>query len=222
MGIQRRGLYPEECVPYQGQKTECSKSMTKCEESQKLKVLEHCVITREKAVKREIYNKGPVVAPMYLKTEYLTYASGVYTPTEGSDQLFDPNGEPIMHAVVLLGWGKSQGTPYWWIRHSWGSGWGENGYARVSIHSVVRDSYVITGTVATEEAIQAAEQKKIDDEKAKERAKIERAERDERIREARKKREEEQAAQKGEDADADLNDLDEDFESEIEAAPEEV
>lgn len=207
--IQRRGLYPEECVPYKAEKGQCK---TDCDESKKLKVLDHCVLTREKAIKRDIYNKGPVVAPIYLKNEYLTYSSGVYTPTEGADSLFTPDDEATMHAVTLLGWGKSQGVPYWTIRHSWGSGWGEDGYARVSIGSVVRDSYVVTGTVATEEAIQAAEQKKIEDEKRKEEAKKERALRDERIREARKQREAEEASQKEQD---DLNDLDDDFEAEV-------
>jgi len=211
--IQRRGLYPEECVPYVGQIGSACK--TECAEDKKFKVLEHCVLTQEKAVKREIFNRGPVVAPLYLKAEYLVYGSGVYSSTPNADQMFDGNGKASMTAVTLVGWGKSQGTPYWIVRHSWGSSWGENGYARVSMDSVVNDNYVVVGVPATEEAIQAAEQKKLADEARKEEAKKERALRDERIRQNRERYEAEKKQQQEVADDKDDMDDDDDFEAEV-------
>merc|ERR1711920_595680 len=95
--------------------------------------------------------------------------------------------------------GKSDGTPYWIVGHSWGASFGENGYARVSIGSVLRDGYVVVGMPATAEAVEAAEKKRLDEELQKEEAKKERAARDERIREARKKAEE-AAAKEAQDA----------------------
>lgn len=211
--IQKKGLYPDECVPYAGVKEPvCSKSMTTCTDEQKVKVLDHCVLTKEKSVKREIYNKGPVVAPLYLKSEYLVYSGGVYTPTENAETVFDSSDQAAMHAVMIVGWGKSQGTPYWWVRHSWGTGWGENGYARVATNSVVRDGYVITSTPATEENVKAAEIAKVEADKRKEERKKERAERDERIREQRAKMEAEKAAAT---EDNDLKDLDDDFDDDV-------
>jgi len=212
--IQRRGLYPEECVPYVGQKgPACSAKLTTCDESKKLKVLQHCVLTNTKAVKREIYNRGPVVAPLYLRKEYLVYSGGVYTPLENTEPLWDADNEPIMHAVGILGWGKSQGVPYWLVRHSWGTGWGEEGYARIAMDTVLRDSYVVVGVAATEEAVQAAEKKKEEAEIRKEEAKKERAARDERIKENRERMEAEKAAQKEA---SDMQDMDdEDFEAEV-------
>jgi len=211
--IQRRGLYPEDCLPYAGEKGAACK--TDCDESKKLKVLEHCVMTQEKAIKREVYNRGPVVAPIFLKSEYLVYSSGVYTPTDNAqrDFMYDKDGKAILNAAVILGWGRSHGTPYWLVRHSWGSSWGEEGYARVAMDTVVHENYVVVGVPATAANIAAAEQKEAAAQKRKEEAKKERAERDERIRENRKKYESEKAAEKEQ---SDLKDMDDDdFESEV-------
>ena len=34
----------------------------------------------------------------------------------------------VNHAVVAVGWGVQNGTNYWVIRNSWGTGWGQKGY----------------------------------------------------------------------------------------------
>jgi len=34
-------------------------------------------------------------------------------------------GTSIDHAVVIVGYGTSGGVPYWLVRNSWGTGWGE-------------------------------------------------------------------------------------------------
>jgi len=210
--IQRRGLYPEKCVPYVGQIGAACK--TECKDEEKFKVLEHCVLTREKSVKREIFNRGPVVAPLYLKNDYLVYSGGVYSETPNAEQVFDRNGKASMAAASLVGWGKSQGTPYWIVRHSWGTSWGENGYARVAMDSIVNDNYVVVGVPATEEYIAVAEAKKVADEARKQEAKKERALRDERIRENRERHEAEKKAQQEAADDKDMDD-DDDFEAEV-------
>jgi len=225
---EKKGLYREECAPYVGKDSgkgaECSQKALKCDaaKQEKLEVLDHCVLTQgEKAVKREVYNNGPVVAPLFLKTEYLTYSSGVYTPTEGSETLFDTEGKAMQHAVVLLGWGKADGTPYWLVRHSWGKEWGEEGYARISMDSdIVREHYVVKATAATEQAKKEAEEAKAEAARRKEERKKENAERDARIAEKRKQREAEAAEKRAaegepeddpdlsEGSDAELDDID--------------
>jgi len=205
--IERRGLYPEECVPFAGAtKAECK---TDCDESRKLKSLSHCVLSGGHAeIKREIYNRGPIVAPMYLHDDLLVYSSGVYSPTQGSQPHFGADGQPIIHAVTVLGWGKTKGVPYWLIANSWGSTWGEAGFARVAFDTVLREGYMLVSQPATEEAYQELAKKKEMEAKRKEQAKKERAERDARIKEKQAQREAEKKAAQEEEEDLDLEDLD--------------
>jgi len=58
------------------------------------------------------------------------YSSGVFTmcPGQGRDVI-------INHAIQLVGYGVDGDKPYWIIRNSWGSGWGERGYMRLFRHA---------------------------------------------------------------------------------------
>jgi len=208
--IQRRGLYPEECLPYVGAKGATCK--TDCEESKKLKVIDHCVLSGpEKKLKREIFNKGPIVAPMMLMDEFLVYKDGIFTPTTDAMPVYDANGKALTHAVTVLGWGKSDGMSFWIIENSWGSGWGENGYAKVAMGTVLREEYTIAAVPATQEALEEQKQQQEEAARRKEEAKAERAARDERIKEKQRLREEEARAAReaaGEDEPEDDPDLD--------------
>jgi cathepsin F len=62
------------------------------------------------------------------------YKSGVYAPSRCPPEDLD-------HAVLVVGYGvepsnatataASSGTPYWIVKNSWGSSWGESGYFRI-------------------------------------------------------------------------------------------
>lgn len=223
--ISRRGLYPESCVPFVGAKgAQCK---TTCEDSKKVKPLDYCIMSGAKRLKRDIHNRGPIVAPMRLMDDFLVYKEGVYTPTENAKPVFGQDGNVIEHAITVHGWGKSQGVPYWIIENSWGKSWGENGYARVSMGNIM-ENYAISITPATEEAI--AEKTKLDAEAAvrKEEAKKERAERNARIKEAEEQRAAERAASGADEAelddldDVELDDVDADFDSEDEGEKKEA
>jgi KDEL-tailed cysteine endopeptidase len=40
-------------------------------------------------------------------------------------------GTCLDHAVILIGYGTQNGVPFWLVRNSWGTGWGESGYIRI-------------------------------------------------------------------------------------------
>merc|ERR1719296_656381 len=140
-----------------GAKTECK---TECKEEQKMKSLSYCLLSgEEKAMKREIFNRGPVVAPVFVQDDFLVYEGGIYTPTRYSRAQSGADDNSMFAAVTVLGWGKSEGTKYWIVSNSWGTGWGEKGYARVAIDSIVREGQAVVATPATEENIAEKERK---------------------------------------------------------------
>lgn len=59
---------------------------------------------------------GPVEASFTVYEDFLSYTGGVYNYTSG-----DALGG---HAIKMLGWGVSNGTPYWLCANSWNQDWG--------------------------------------------------------------------------------------------------
>lgn len=80
-------------------------------------------------IKAEIVTRGPVVC--YLNAEPI-YQWGFGDNrrkifTEGK------NRNQLNHAISVVGYGVEAGTPYWTIRNSWGSYWGDEGYFRLKL-----------------------------------------------------------------------------------------
>jgi len=78
-------------------------------------------------------NKGPLMAYIYVNDDFYSYATGVY---DGPNCRSDPTSCPVgyNHAIVLVGYGKTDdGIPYWKVRNSWGTHWGENGYFKIGM-----------------------------------------------------------------------------------------
>ena len=70
-------------------------------------------------------NVRPVAVAIEAGTsEFQNYKSGVFV---------EDCGHSLDHGVLLVGYSLSASTPYYIIKNSWGSDWGENGYIRLGI-----------------------------------------------------------------------------------------
>ena len=67
---------------------------------------------------------------MYYST-FVCFQGGVYHHVEGLEDKFNPF-EITNHAVLLVGYGvDADAGPYWVVKNSWGTTWGEDGYFRI-------------------------------------------------------------------------------------------
>lgn len=77
-------------------------------------------------IRRDIYHWGPVSTVMKVFDDFLKWnGKGIYE-YDGKSDLKEVH---IGHAVVIVGWGTSSDkVPYWIVRNSWGTSWGNSGY----------------------------------------------------------------------------------------------
>jgi cysteine peptidase B len=64
---------------------------------------------------------GPIAIAVDAEA-FMSYQSGIIT---------DCNGQQLNHGVLLVAYNNSDEIPYWVIKNSWGTSWGEDGYVRV-------------------------------------------------------------------------------------------
>ncbi len=72
------------------------------------------------ALKQAIYDYGPIAVAVCANSAMSSYRGGVFT---------GPSCTTVNHAVILTGWDDTGG--YWYMKNSWGTGWGESGYMRI-------------------------------------------------------------------------------------------
>lgn len=92
-------------------------------------------------MQRDLMRYGTISVALQVYEDFETYSSGVYQHTTGKYL----GG----HAVVAIGWGVENGTPYWLCRNSWNSGWGDSGLFKIlrgSNHCGIEGS-VVAGQV---------------------------------------------------------------------------
>ena len=76
------------------------------------------------SIKQAIMTYGPISVACAVTQAFGAYDGGVFNED-------DPHAQ-INHAVALVGWDDSQGeNGVWFLRNSWGPGWGEDGYMRI-------------------------------------------------------------------------------------------
>ena len=75
------------------------------------------------SMKQAIIDYGPISVAVAVNSAFHDYPGGVFS---------GPTSSNINHAIALVGWDDTQGSNgVWFLRNSWGPGWGENGYMRI-------------------------------------------------------------------------------------------
>jgi len=75
----------------------------------------------EESIKNALIEHGPIFAIINFSKNFYSYKSGVYYPTKNLSML---------HAVAIIGYNDT--GRYWIIKNSWGEGWGEKGWQKLS------------------------------------------------------------------------------------------
>ncbi|CAD8079100.1 unnamed protein product [Paramecium primaurelia] len=79
-------------------------------------------------MKIEIFNRGPIVCGVYATQELDDYEGGYIFSQKTNKTILN-------HFVSVVGWGIEDGVEYWIVRNSWGTYWGEMGFAKIKMHS---------------------------------------------------------------------------------------
>ena len=69
--------------------------------------------------------RGPIACSIAVTEDFFTLRDFSIYKDESGDTELD-------HSISVVGYGSEAGKDYWIIRNSWGSYWGENGFARIA------------------------------------------------------------------------------------------
>ncbi|MGE5086857.1 MAG: C1 family peptidase [Bacillota bacterium] len=126
--LQRSGAPDEACLPYSsgatGTDVACRASCPDAAQ-RSVKILSYATPTRgsrDIEAVRQALQKGPLVTTLGVYADFMAYAGGVYTHTQG-DYLGG-------HAISIVGYDDTKQA--FIIRNSWGEEWGEKGFGYVS------------------------------------------------------------------------------------------
>lgn len=77
--------------------------------------------------------KQPVAIAIEADTRYFqSYSSGVLTSSSC--------GTNLDHGVLIVGYGTENGIKYWLVKNSWGTTWGDKGYAKIERSESTNDA----------------------------------------------------------------------------------
>ena len=139
--FQRKFAVPWGCAVYKAtspSNPECSDMQVcstcwpgnKCEAVKPIqyKIKEWGIIQGPKQMKDQIYNHGPIQCSIMVTSKFYRWdGKGIY-----SEKIWKVS---IDHAITVVGWGYDEESDkeYWILRNTWGTMWGNGGFAKVQM-----------------------------------------------------------------------------------------
>jgi len=111
------GVCNESDCPYLASESAChSNPLQQCAHT-----IKHWKVTTDaKTIKDALYKNGPVYVGFAVYSDFSYYNGGVYRYASGYLRGY--------HAVCVVGWDDTKDGGAWYVKNSWGTGWGDNGY----------------------------------------------------------------------------------------------
>jgi len=134
--IRDDGIPNEACMPYHANDDiPCSEACSDWESNAwSLKTIGIPGSHTTDSYKAILENNGPMVVVLSVGEDLFYYKGGIYEPTWTSKEFGWAN-----HCVMLVGYDDN--NECWIIKNSWGTGWGEDGYGRVSYGQLEQYTY---------------------------------------------------------------------------------
>ncbi|XP_066284516.1 cathepsin L-like isoform X1 [Branchiostoma lanceolatum] len=119
------GIDTEECYPYKAEDHKCHYNAS-CSGAT-LRSYHHIFPPHdEKALLRAVGTVGPVSVSIDASWgSFYHYSHGIYDEPKCSST-------KLIHGVLAVGYGSSNGSDYWLVKNSWGTDWGMEGYIMMS------------------------------------------------------------------------------------------
>jgi len=117
--IANKGVDTEQSYPYTAEDGNCHFSRTNVGGS--LTGMANVTSGDENDLQTKVYAGPTSVAIDASQSSFQFYSSGVYSDPNCSSTQLD-------HGVLAVGWGTDGSKPYWIVKNSWGTGWGQSGW----------------------------------------------------------------------------------------------
>lgn len=127
--LEKTGIMAAKDYSYKGREQKCAFDANKIAAKvtgYKFATGNSAELVDENNLKQLLFENGPFAIAINASPLQF-YLWGVFNPWFE----FICNPKELNHGVLLVGYGVSGNTPYWIIKNSWGSAWGEKGYFRL-------------------------------------------------------------------------------------------